>query len=352
MAEPNKYKFWYSILTHPKCRIWRHLLLVFIIAVIAINETASLFGENMEIVGNLIWIPFVLTFVVDMAAVYFNLYFLVPRLLLRSKYIQYIGALCLSISVYILCDLAIEYCLYELWNIPLSTSSAWYSKENFIADFLSVFVTCVIFMAGLSMTILFKNLLINKQVFDSLETKKVRSELDGLKEQVSPIFLSKILKRASILAETIPEESSSMLLKLSKILRYQLYDCGRDKVLLLSEIEFLTNYLGLEKDYYTNFDYKITKDERLSQVFIPPLLFLPFIQQAIKCIEDKNVSSSMLHISFAENNNQLQFGCTSEDIIWRNSDCANLSHRLTLLYNNRYSISATSENDLTIQIEM
>lgn len=352
MTELNKYKFWYSILTHPKCRIWRHLLLVFIIAVIAINETVGLFGENTEIVGNFIWIPFVLTFVLDMVAVYFNLYFLVPRLLLRSKYIQYIGALCLSISIYILCDLAIEYCLYGLWNIPLSTSSAWFSKENFIDDFLSIFITCIIFMAGLSMTILFKSLLINKEVFNSMETKKGRSELDSLKEQVSPIFLSKILKRASILAETTPEESSAMLLKLSKILRYQLYDCGRDKVLLLSEIEFLTNYLGLEKDYYTNFDYKITKDDRLNQVFIPPLLFLPFIQHAIKYIEDSNVSSSMLHISFAENNNQLQFSCVGNDAVWRSFDYTNLSHRLTLLYDNHYSISATSDNDLTIQIEM
>lgn len=352
MAKPDKYKFWYSILIHRKCRIWRHLLLVFIIAVIAINETASLFGENKEIVGNLIWVPFVLTFVLDMAAVYFNLYFLVPKLLLRNKYIQYIGALCLSITIYILCDLAIEYCLYEIWNIPLSTSSAWHSIENFITDFLSIFVICIIFMTGLSMTILFKSLLINKQVFDSLETKKVRSELDVLKEQVSPDFLSKILKRASMLAETIPEESSSMLLKLSKILRYQLYDCGRDKVLLLSEIEFLSNYLCLERDYYTNFDFKITKDENLSQVFIPPLLFLPFIQQAIKYIEDRDVPSSMLHISFGENNNQLQFSCIGEGVVWRDSDYAGLSHRLALLYDNRCSISTTSDNDLIIQIEM
>lgn len=351
IAELNKHRFWYNILMHRRCKIWQHLLLILIVSFITVNETISVFGEHFIIFGSLIIIPFLLIFLLDLAVVYFHLYFLVPKLLLRSKYIQYMTALGLSISMYILCDLAIEYCLYKIWGIPLSIYSAWYSKENFIIDFVTTFIYCIIIIAGLSMTVLFKNLMDNKQIIKSLESKKIQSDLENLKEQISPSFLSKILGRASSLAVSAPDEASTMLLKLSKILRYQLYDCSRKKVLLLSEIEFLTNYLDLEKNYYANFDFNINKNEGLKQIFIPPLLFLPVIQQAIEQMENQNESSLILTICFERNNNQLIFNCFSKGIVWDSSVFRNTSNRLSHLYENSF-VSIHSDKGIMIQIEI
>lgn len=351
IAEPNKYKFWYSILTHRRCRIWQHLLLSFIVAVMAVNETANVFGEHLVIIGNFIIIPFLLIFLLDMAVIYFNLFFLVPKLLLRNQYIQYIASLSLSISIYIMCDLAVEYYLYCMWDIPLSVYSAWHSVYNFITDFVTTFIYCIIFMTGVSLTVLFKSLLMNKQIFKSLESKKIQSDLGNLKEQISPSFLSKILGRASLLAVSAPNDASNMLLKLSKILRYQLYDCGRKKVLLLSEIEFLTNYLDLEKEYYANFDFNISKNKELKQVFITPRLFLPFIEQVMKQMESQNVPSLMLSLCFEINSNQLTFNCISHGIVWNNSDFRNASNRLSHLCENCF-VSIHSGNGLMIQIEI
>jgi len=201
------------------------------------------------------------------------------------------------------------------------------------------------------MTVLFKSLLVNKQIFKSLESKKIQSELENFKEQISPSFLSKILRRASVLAVSAPDDASTMLMKLSKILRYQLYDCGREKVLLLSEIEFLTNYLDLEKDYYANFDFSINKNEGLNQIFVPPLLYLPFIQQAIKQMENRNEPLLMLNMHFERNSNQLIFNCISHGIVWDSSDYRNACYRLSHLYQDCF-VSIDFGNNLMIQINL
>ena len=95
------------------------------------------------------------------------------------------------------------------------------------------------------MTLLLKEWMIENQRVSQMEKAHVLSEVEQLKEQVSPELLFKTLHHSGELTLTEPEKASKMLMKLSQLLRYQLYDCSRQKVLLSSEIAFLTNYLTL-----------------------------------------------------------------------------------------------------------
>ena len=80
-----------------------------------------------------------------------------------------------------------------------------------------------------------------------------------------------------------------MLMKLSQLLRYQLYDCNRAKVLLSSEITFLTNYLTLEQTSRPQFYYEFTSEGEVNRMLVPPLLFIPFVQYIVKAIDEQQI---------------------------------------------------------------
>ena len=338
----------YDFLLGMRFRIWRHILLILVIAFVATSGVLSVFGESYPILGSKIYCILLLSLVLDLVIIYFNLYILVPRLLLKGKYLQYILVLFVSVFIFLLINMGGEYCIFKHENIIFEESSPFYSKVNLIIEFLTSFVTYTILIVSISMTRLFENWLINVQRVSQLEVKDLRSQLEDMKEKVSPSFLSRILKRTASLAVSEPQESSDMLLKLSKILRYQLYDCSRDKVLLSSEIIFLTNYLNLEKAYFNNFDFEIDKNGDISHVFIPALLFLPFIQESILHIQKQN-KKPILKLYFGAENGELEFTLDNGTVYTNYSDT---SHRLELLYPNQYSFKVKEGEKLSIQIKI
>ena len=93
---------------------------------------------------------------------------------------------------------------------------------------------------GGSITIVLKHWMTENNRVNQLERIHVQSEVEQLKAQVNPQLLFNVLNRTAVLANSEPKEASGMLLELSQILRYQLYDCSRKAVLLKAEIDFLT----------------------------------------------------------------------------------------------------------------
>ena len=116
----------------------------------------------------------------------------------------------------------------------------------FILNYISSFATVTLCMLGGSITIVLKHWMTENNRVNQLERIHVQSEVEQLKAQVNPLLLFNVLNRTAVLAKSEPKEASGMLLELSQILRYQLYDCSRKAVLLKAEIDFLTNYLALE----------------------------------------------------------------------------------------------------------
>ena len=123
-----------------------------------------------------------------------------------------------------------------------------------------------------------------------MEKVHVLSEVEQLKEQVSPELLFKTLHHSGELTLTEPEKASKMLMKLSQLLRYQLYDCSRQKVLLSSEIAFLTNYLTLEQSSLPQFRYQFTSEGEVNRMLVPPLLFIPFVQHIMELTHKQQIS--------------------------------------------------------------
>lgn len=150
----------------------------------------------------------------------------------------------------------------------------------------------------------------DQQLLNKLENNNLQAELTRLKEQVQPDFLSKMLDEAQLLAKKDADKASALIFKLSSLLRYQLYESAREKVFLSDEIRFVTDYLDLEKMCDERLEYKIQVENEVRYIQIPPLLFMPIIEYAVrKEVENEEGTEKHIAIRFQEKEEGLLFTC-------------------------------------------
>jgi LytS/YehU family sensor histidine kinase len=184
---------------------------------------------------------------------------------------------------------------------------------------------------------LFQQWIADAQLIYDLELAKTNAELEQLKNQINPHFLFNMLNNANVLIEDDPKKASQVLMKLSDLLRYQLYDSSRDKVLLTSEIHFLEDFLNLEKVRRDNFNFLISKEGELSGVQVPPLLFISFVENAVKHNND-STKLSYVNLFFDVRHTELFFKCINSKPVVKAVNKSgglgldNIKRRLELLF--------------------
>lgn len=116
-----------------------------------------------------------------------------------------------------------------------------------------------------------------------LEKEKLNSELAFLKNQISPHFFFNTLNNIYSLISINAEDSQKAVLRLSKLMRYLLYDSEHGNTRLSNEIDFMNNYIDLMKlRMSSKIDLKVSFPEKYEDINIPPLMFVPFIENAFK----------------------------------------------------------------------
>lgn len=297
----------FQFLISSKYRILRHLLLISVIGCVLYNSTPEIAEPT------LILVFFLVLF-------YINMYLLVPKFLFKNKNLQY----SLSVLVIIVASAIGGY----FFN---STSG-----ENGLNIPLFSFLILVLIAASSSVK-LFQKGMADRQLIDELEKSKTYAELEQLKNQINPHFLFNMLNNANVLTKKDPEKASQVLMKLSDLLRYQLYDSARDKVLLTSDIHFLEDFLNLEKVRRDSFDFLISKEGNLSGVQIPPLLFISFVENAVKHNNDAT-KPSYVNLYFDIRNDELFFKCINSKPVLKSVNntgglgLTNIRRRLELLF--------------------
>jgi two-component system LytT family sensor kinase len=118
---------------------------------------------------------------------------------------------------------------------------------------------------------------------ERLEKEYVETELQLLKGQLRPAFLMNALERTQSLSETGSERTPEMLLRLSDLLSYILYECETTHVPLEREVHMMMEYLSMEKSRYEGgIEMEVTVKGELAQGSIAPLLLLPFIDNGFR----------------------------------------------------------------------
>ena len=343
----NSSSLLHKLLIAPEYRIYRHLLLISVITVISLNQAFMTFLDGLDVLGYKIYLQAGLIFASYMLVGYFNFFVMLPRYLLKRQYARYVVLLTVSIFLLVLFQTGEEYCVLKHFQIVNNS----YNFPNICISILSAFALILLSLSGPAMTILLKYWLAENEKMGELEKRHIQSEVEQLKEQVSPHLLFGTLNRAGVLAVKHPSEASTMLLRLSQLLRYQLYDCNREQVLLSAEIKFLNNYLTLEQSHSDSFSFNIREEKDTAYMLVAPLLFISFVQAAVLKIYERNIRTA-LQLDFSTSGGNVTFSFSSDPApLFIEIDYSKINHRLNLLYSGRHSLSI-SDRCITLNLEL
>ena len=187
-----------------------------------------------------------------------------------------------------------------------------------------------------------------------LEKQNLQSELSLLKNQINPHFLFNTLNNIDSLIKKNPGYASKSIIDLSDMMRYMIYDTNTDKVPLQKELDYINNYLNLQKLQYFNNDlveYTITGDPKDKE--IAPMLFIPFVENAFKHCTNKETKHA-IKFSFLLESDKICFEAINiydktQTISKDKSGGIGLDtvkRRLEILYPNQYSLQIQEKNDL------
>jgi two-component system, LytTR family, sensor histidine kinase AlgZ len=186
------------------------------------------------------------------------------------------------------------------------------------------------------------------------QQEKVTAELQLLKAQVHPHFLFNTLNNIYSFSMERSPKTPGLILKLSSLLSYMLYDCKAEHVRLEKEIKIMKNYIDLEKERYDDtLEISWSVEGNIKDQFISPLLMLPFLENAFKHgvseqIEkpwlsiDISVKSNILRCKIANSKNEFAPPCEIGIGI------TNVKKRLEVLYPGKYELKISDEGNFFV----
>lgn len=323
-----------SFLLEQRFRVYRHVLVLCFVAV-------ALYNNNM--VGSEPMATYVKSclFVWLVAMFYSNMYWLTPKFLLAGRYVHFTAGL----VAYLLIAYQIVTLVKQVLHPYLSDGHLGEGPRIF------PFIVLILSLVGASTAIkLFQRWVLDTQRINALERLTLQSEMEQLKNQINPHFLFNMLNNANVLTQKDPEKASQVLMKLSDFLRYLLYDSTRAQVLLTADIHFLNDLLNLERIRRDQFRFTISQEGALSGVLVPPLLFVTFVENAVKHNLDTD-SPSYVELYFSVHNDVLQFKCVNSKPVQAGTKkegglgLANVKRRLALLYPDRHQLQIQETAD-------
>ena len=285
--------------------------------------------------------------VADLALmVYITNYLLIPKLLYKRQYFWF-G---LSFIVVILTSSIVKMnILAQITNNPalLSVSGNLKARiyDNIIPHFFLV-------LSGAAFKLMMDYTKMQQRMVE-MAKEKAEAELNFLKSQINPHFLFNSLNSVYFLIEKNNVEARGALHKFSAMLRYQLYEMNGDKIAIEKEMEYLKDYVDLQK---------LRKDENYVVEFncspdvkgfsVEPLLLIPFVENAFKHISHHRDQLNFIKLELGMNNGSFHFFVeNSKDAIEKTTEkhagigLANVKRRLELLYAGKHKLEIKNSYD-------
>lgn len=344
-----------------KFRILRHLVfwtgwwLYFLLCYYLLQQPFSIrmkpgyvrIGENLPIKTLLITLLYAL-------ACYPLIYYILPGLIKRKWLKAAALFILLCIALFIVFHMVYWY-LFPFIDALLGSSSAtarvsrlWPATNLGLLNFAKV-AAVTVFIKYL------KYWWLKEKEGQRLEKEKLNADLQLLKAQVHPDFLFKALNNIYAHARSSSPRASGMLLKLSELLSYMLYECDRPAVPLKREIEMMKEYMQLEKIRYKDEpEIQVNIKGELNGKSIAPFLLLPFIEN---CFIHYNQMTEQFWINMdigMENDiftMKLTNGISdfvNDPEMFNTDGLINIQKRLTLLYPDRFQLKMSVEQEMFI----
>ena len=269
---------------------------------------------------------------------YLNLHYFLPRYLLKKRYGAYAAAVIISVVGYLAIQSLFDFYLYGYVVGPMRNSDL---MESLSYNFFSTLWYIGLMLAlKLSMDWYGQQLIIQK-----ITVEKLNAEVNFLRAQVNPHFLFNVLNNLYALTLKKSALAPDVVLKLSDMMEYMLYDSTDARVLLEKEVTYLNNYIELERLRFSGrATITFSIPAALNGHEIAPLLLLPLAENAFKHGLSKQAENSWLKADLSLDKSTLTFLIENSKPVSAIPESKggigldNLRKRLDLLYPARYHL--------------
>jgi LytS/YehU family sensor histidine kinase len=296
-------------------------------------------------------------FVLQSLLLFGLIYFAIPQLLFKKKYLYFfaISLSAIALGIYLSALVGPPPPIDRPGPSGLDRPPTIAPSRYFI-HLLMVSMSCV--SAVLLETFIFAK----KKEQDTVLAKAelVESELKFLKMQINPHFLFNALNNIYALSVTNSEKTQESISTLSEMLRYVIYDCEQAKVPLYKELNYIENYIELFKlKSSKSFNIKLTKNIMNESILVAPMLFLPYIENAFKHSGIEKGDANFVNITLTQNGNHIEFMVENnnpETPISTDSQggigLPNVQKRLEILYPEKHDLKISKAEVFTVHLKL
>jgi len=288
---------------------------------------------------------------------YSLMYVVVPRYLLKGKYVQgAIGVVSLFVLTGVISSLISVYALSCLRLLVFGSDYEEYhaTQVNFFLGLLAG-LRGAITIGGIAAAIkLMKYWYVKEQRNLQLQKENISSQLQLLKAQVHPHFLFNTLNNIYSAAQVSSPPAAKMIAGLSELLRYMLYECNQPLVPLGRELQMLEEYILLEQSRYGNaLEVHMQLPPTGMGLVIAPLLLLPFVENCFKHGTSTMLEQPWISLSVSVENDWLKMKLLNGKMEENSSSStgiglANVKKRLELLYPQKHELVINNEEEVYI----
>lgn len=236
------------------------------------------------------WFLFAVNFFLLPAYILYSV-IIVRRFLFEKKYIRFFTFTILFLAI-------IQLLLFSIYSLIFDFASQT-EKSYFTYSFSTIVRECLwsIIYTLIAIGIYFiKKALDEKETLINLEKDNANFKLKYLRSQLNPHFLFNTLNSIYALSMQKSDKAPEVVVKLSDLMRYLIYECNEDRVPLSKEIEFIQNYIEIEKMRYKA-DVKFSVEGETEGIMIEPFLFISFIENGFKHAFDSAYTNAFIYIT-------------------------------------------------------
>jgi len=269
--------------------------------------------------------------------------------------------LLLSVIIF-LAVLTFLFCVYTIVTTftlsPAASAYFTFSDTTIIREGLWIIINMVF---GIAIYFI-KAALEERNVLRDLQKDNVFFKLRYLRAQLNPHFLFNTLNSIYSLSLQKADKTPEVVIRLADLMRYLVYECNEEKIPLEKEIQFIENYIAIEKVRYEA-DIKFTVEGNAGKIMIEPFLFIAFIENAFKHALDSAFADPFIYITLKVSDteivlnviNSCDTGLDMQAKRMNGKGISNSKHLLELLYPNAYAldiIQTDREEDRKSELRM
>lgn len=272
--------------------------------------------------------------------IYFNLLIVFPRIN-RGRV--------LTGAILLICSLVFYAIVKHVHDVYLCEHPE--AHVDFIHSAFYNFSIVIFYLAFATALHLSKQWYIQRELLQRIKVERLNSELEYLKAQMNPHFLFNSINTIFFQINKENTEARETLGKFSDMLRYQLYECNGNEIAIEKELAYLKNYVELQKLRRNADDtVEFTVSDTLKNFFLPPLLLIPFIENAFKHVSNFTDRKNEVKISLGKDDSMLSLRVTNTTDQQTSTEpggigLKNVTRRLELLYPNRHTLDVQQTPD-------